>query len=85
MSNFLGSVQGAIPPPRITRTIETQVNIPDGDTMVIGGIIVDNRTETRNQVPFLGDLRLATSDLLETKHPHRVVVEDILDLRIRKA
>ena len=56
VSNFLGAVQGSIPPPRTTRTIQTTVNVPDGDTMVIGGIIIDNRNETRNQVPFLGDL-----------------------------
>jgi hypothetical protein len=49
-------VQGAVPPPRLTRTIETQVNVPDGDTMVIGGIVIDNRSNTRSQVPFLGDL-----------------------------
>lgn len=58
VSNFLGAVQGAIPPPRTTRTIDTTVNVPDGDTMVIGGIIVDNQTETRNQVPFLGEIPL---------------------------
>jgi general secretion pathway protein D len=56
VSSFLGTVQGAIPPPRITRTIDTTVNVPDGDTMVIGGIIVDNRTETESQIPFLGDI-----------------------------
>ena len=56
VSNFIGAVQGAIPPTRITRTLETSVNVPDGDTMVIGGIIVDNRTETEEQIPFLGDL-----------------------------
>jgi len=56
VSTFIGSVQGAVPPPRLTRTIETQVNVPDGDTMVIGGIVIDNRSNTRNQVPFLGDL-----------------------------
>ena len=32
VSNFIGVVSGAIPPPRITRTIETSVNVPDGDT-----------------------------------------------------
>ena len=56
VSNFIGAVQGAIPPPRVTRTLETSVNVPDGDTMVIGGIIVDNRTQTEQQIPFLGDL-----------------------------
>jgi general secretion pathway protein D len=56
VSNFIGTVNGAIPPTRITRTLETTVNVPDGYTMVIGGIIVDNRTETKEQIPFLGDL-----------------------------
>ena len=58
VSTFIGTVQGAIPPPRVTRTIETQVNVPDGSTMVIGGIVVDNEAETRNQVPLLGDIPL---------------------------
>ena len=56
VSNFQGSVQGAIPPPRVTRTLETSVNVPDGDTMVIGGILIDNRSETETQIPYLGDL-----------------------------
>lgn len=56
VSNFVGAVQGAIPPPRTTRTIETQINVPDGSTMVIGGIVVDNENTTRTQVPWLGDI-----------------------------
>ena len=56
VSNFLGTFQGSIPPPRITRTIDTVINVPDGDTMVIGGIIVDDANKTRNSVPWLGDL-----------------------------
>ncbi len=56
VSSFLGSFQGAIPPPRITRTVDTVINVPDGDTMVIGGIIVDDTNKTRNAIPFFGDL-----------------------------
>ena len=56
ISNFIGTVQGSIPPPRSTRIMNTEVTVPDGDTMVIGGIIVDNRSETVRKVPFLGDL-----------------------------
>jgi general secretion pathway protein D len=56
VSTFIGAVGGPIPPARVTRTIETSVNVPDGDTMVIGGIIVDNTNVTETQVPFLGDL-----------------------------
>ena len=56
VSNFLGTVSGAIPPPKTDRTIDTTVNVPDGDTMVIGGIIVDNKSKTHNGVPILGDI-----------------------------
>jgi type II secretory pathway component GspD/PulD (secretin) len=56
VSTFLGAVQGSVPPPRATREIMTTVNVPDGDTMVIGGIIEDTSNKTRNAVPFLGDI-----------------------------
>jgi general secretion pathway protein D len=58
VSNFQGSFSGSIPPPKTTRTLDTVVNVPDGDTMVIGGIIVDNKTVEKDQVPFLGDIPL---------------------------
>jgi general secretion pathway protein D len=39
-----------------TRTVQTQVTIADGNTVLMGGL-VDERTETfRDQVPFLGDI-----------------------------
>ena len=39
-----------------TRTVQTQVTIADGSTVIMGGL-VDERTETfRDQVPFLGDI-----------------------------
>ncbi len=57
VSTFTGSFGGStIPPPRTTRELSTTVNVPDGDTMVIGGIITDNLTETTQSVPFLGDI-----------------------------
>lgn len=56
VSNFLGAVNGAIPPPKTTRTIQTTINVPDGDTMVIGGIITDNKGTERRSVPWLGDI-----------------------------
>lgn len=57
VSTFTGAVTaGAIPPPKVTRTINTQVNVPDGDTMVIGGIVTDNKGATSNSVPWLGDI-----------------------------
>jgi general secretion pathway protein D len=50
------SQASSIPPPRLTRTIQSSVNVPNGDTMVVGGIITDNKSSSRNQTPWLGDL-----------------------------
>jgi general secretion pathway protein D len=56
VSSFTGTFSGPIPPPRITRSIQTSVSVPNGDTMVIGGIITDNKGEQRTSIPLLGDL-----------------------------
>jgi type IV pilus assembly protein PilQ len=39
-----------------TRSVETQVLVKDGQTVVLGGIYETERRETINKVPFLGDL-----------------------------
>ncbi len=56
VSTFIGVPQGAIPPAKTERTNETVINVPDGDTMVIGGIVIDNKQDTTRQVPLLGDI-----------------------------
>ena len=60
VSNFTGSFTSAssIPPPRVTREMKSTVNVPDGDTMVIGGVISDSLNETRQGVPWLADIPL---------------------------
>ncbi len=39
-----------------TRSVETQVLVADGQTVVLGGIYETERRETVNKVPFLGDI-----------------------------
>ena len=39
-----------------TRSVETQVLVRDGQTVVLGGIYETERRETINKVPFLGDI-----------------------------
>lgn len=39
-----------------TRAIKTNVNVNNGDTAVIGGLMRDEDTETTRKVPLLGDL-----------------------------
>lgn len=44
-----------------TRSIKTTVLIEDGQTLVLGGLIDDKIGDTRDKVPFLGDLPLLGS------------------------
>ena len=39
-----------------TRQAETRVIVPDGKTIVIGGLMEDQETETLRRVPILGDI-----------------------------
>ncbi len=42
-----------------TRSVETQVLVADGQTVVLGGIYETERRETLKKVPFLGDIPFA--------------------------
>jgi type II secretory pathway component GspD/PulD (secretin) len=62
VANFLGyqtlSAQGAVSqaPQFETRTMQTQVLIPNANTLVMGGLVDDNPTSTSTKVPILGDI-----------------------------
>jgi general secretion pathway protein D len=43
-------------PSTAKRSIESTVVVDDGDTLVLGGLIEDNITDTHSKVPLLGDL-----------------------------
>lgn len=40
------------------RSAETRVVVPDGKTVVIGGLMQDNKTESVSKIPLLGDIPL---------------------------
>ena len=46
------------PPPRSERIVSTSVTIPDGHTMIIGGVLTNDETTIENKIPILGDLPL---------------------------
>lgn len=59
VSAFSGtSDDPTIPPPSLTRQITTSVTIPDGHTMVFGGVITDDQRRQEDKIPILGDLPL---------------------------
>jgi general secretion pathway protein D len=47
-----------LPPPSLERVIQTQVTLPDGHTMIFGGVITDDKRRQEDKVPILGDIPL---------------------------
>ncbi len=57
VSRFLGSSSNAaLPPDKITRTIKTMVTIPDGHTLVLGGVLQDDYNHGNTGIPILKDI-----------------------------
>ncbi|MEM7227814.1 MAG: secretin N-terminal domain-containing protein [Planctomycetota bacterium] len=59
VSTFTGeSSDPSLPPPRQQNTLQSAVTIPDGYTLVVGGLTVENAGEAISQVPILGGIPL---------------------------
>jgi general secretion pathway protein D len=56
LSSFNGTASNGLPPPTLQNELSSDVTIPDGDTIVVGGLKTSNRTYTRNAIPILGEL-----------------------------
>ena len=68
VSSFLGNITITVPggqgnpstsypvPEFNTRRIDSQVMIPNGNTLVMGGLVQDNPTASYSKVPLLGDI-----------------------------
>jgi general secretion pathway protein D len=93
VSKFQGSsADPAIPPPRTTRQIVTEVTMPSGHTMVLGGVIEDSSSDASEGIPFLKDIPIlgwlfkrwdnshSKTNLYFFITPHILVEEDFSDL-----
>jgi type II secretion system protein D len=58
VSTFGASSNPALPPPISTRLIKTEVLVPDGATMWIGGIVRDDMLDSESGIPYLSDIPL---------------------------
>jgi general secretion pathway protein D len=58
VSSFRNDASATLPPSIITRTINTSVNLPDGATMWLGGIIRNDVQEGETGIPYLSDIPL---------------------------
>jgi general secretion pathway protein D len=56
LSNFTGAAQNGLPPPSEKNSVDSAVTIPDGYTIVVGGLTTKNFTTTVNTIPILGDI-----------------------------
>jgi general secretion pathway protein D len=57
VSNFVGdSADPALPPPRQQNALESVVTIPDGYTVAVGGLEINQDAQGTTQVPFIGDI-----------------------------
>lgn len=54
-SNFTGAAAAATaPPPRNTNAFSSTLEVPDGYTVVVGGLMVENDSDSVSEVPLLG-------------------------------
>jgi general secretion pathway protein D len=56
LSSFTGEATSILPPPSREDSVSSSVTIPDGYTVVVGGLEDRSITETVNKVPLLGDI-----------------------------
>lgn len=57
VSSFVGrAADPALPPPRQNNTLESIVTIPDGYTVVVGGLSVETEDQGVTQVPLIGSI-----------------------------
>lgn len=52
--DFARAIQGT--PPIVTRELETNVQVMDGETVVLGGVFESSQTNLDNKIPFFADI-----------------------------
>lgn len=56
LNSFTGEGSGGIPPPRQTNSINSLVTIPNGFTVIVGGLTRQDASRTRSVVPLIGQV-----------------------------
>jgi general secretion pathway protein D len=56
LSNFTGTGSAGLPPPSQKNSIDSTVTVPDGNTIVVGGLRVKNFRESKDTIPFIGNI-----------------------------
>lgn len=58
LSSFSGGGSNGLPPPRQQNNVSSTATIPDGHTVVVGGLELTGESDTDKRVPLLGDIPL---------------------------
>jgi general secretion pathway protein D len=67
LSSFVGAPpSNGLPPPRQQNTVDSKATIPDGFTVVVGGIELQSEGKNTSQVPGVGDVPLL-GELFKTR------------------
>jgi type II secretory pathway component GspD/PulD (secretin) len=56
LSNFTGTASNGLPPPSQKNAVDSSVTIPDGYTIVVGGLTTKDFSTSVRSIPFLGDI-----------------------------
>ncbi len=57
LSSFVGNAANSnLPPPRQENSVQSSVTIPDGYTVVVGGLELESDSKATSQIPLLGDI-----------------------------
>ena len=56
LSNFTGDAASGLPPPSQKNSVDSEVTIPDGYTIVVGGLTSKNYTQAVNSIPILDQI-----------------------------
>jgi len=56
VSSFTGAGTGGTPPPRSSDTLSSTIRVPDGHTVIVGGLLTETLAESSSHVPLIGDV-----------------------------
>jgi type II secretory pathway component GspD/PulD (secretin) len=56
LNSFSGEASGDLPPPRQTNNLNSEVTIPDGHAIIVGGLTRKDESRTAKRLPWIGEL-----------------------------
>ncbi|MEW6253312.1 MAG: secretin N-terminal domain-containing protein, partial [Planctomycetota bacterium] len=56
VSSFTGTGTAGVPPPRSADTINSTIRVPDGHTVIVGGLLTETLADSSSHVPYIGEV-----------------------------